>query len=711
MGKISLIDTELEESGDEQCNKSRIQNITFSLAQDLVYNATGGKNWTPKHIGLASTLHQTTRSKELVQLFHNAGHTVSYENVLQIDTALAKITLKSMNMTNGAVIPLNLVSNRFIHFTCDNIDINDSSLDGKNSFHATQVAAWQRGPALNMGLQNMTSLKESTTRVPTIMEELIPAGIIAGMTEPKLTSGTKKEWFVASEFHKPEILHAKSCDLAFFLVRNESENRIGWTNFNQKHSTVDAEVTTIGYMPIIQSPAHELDTLNTVVLRCKYIANALGQQQVVLTVDEALYCKSMELKWAKKDYQNFLIVRLGGLHTILAFLKVIGKHINSSGLLEAWVESNVLGPKAAENVVNGKSYARGVRAHKLTLQAMWRILIPQLLDFIGDKYGTLKERIIEKSVQDHDFVGLISILESEEFTSVINAFVASKGNDINFRYWWSYMQMVQILLLFIRAQRDGVWNLHIHAFQRMLPLFMRYDHTNYARWGTIYLNEMHQLPAEVQKEFDCGNIVVKRTSLKFNQVDPDESQEWLNGIGKKGGGIIGITKTSTVSRWALVYNMRSHIALETRALYGVSRMDNLVHNESTKGRIKLDNQDEDRLYNILVSFGMLKNVDAQVQSLQNIATKDVVTQEIERDLLNASSDGLKQLKQFVEERLLSSGEKKFRDPLHKNKPRTFSSLFEPHKISRTEKEKVMRADRLVLQRLISAYEAGRSRPG
>ena len=74
-----------------------------------------------------------------------------------------------------------------------------------------------------------------------------------------------------------------------------------------------------GYMPIIQSPAHELDTLNTVVLRCKYIANALGQQQVVLTVDEALYCKLMELKWAKKDYQKFLIVRLGGLHTILAF--------------------------------------------------------------------------------------------------------------------------------------------------------------------------------------------------------------------------------------------------------------------------------------------------------------------------------------------------------------------------------------------------------
>ena len=34
-----------------------------------------------------------------------------------------------MNMSNGAVVPPNLVSNRFIHFICDNINLNGSSLD------------------------------------------------------------------------------------------------------------------------------------------------------------------------------------------------------------------------------------------------------------------------------------------------------------------------------------------------------------------------------------------------------------------------------------------------------------------------------------------------------------------------------------------------------------------------------------------------------
>ena len=36
-------------------------------------------------------------------------------------------------------------------------------------------------------------------------------------------------------------------------------------------------MTSVGYMPIIQAPAHELDTVNTVVLRCKHTAGKLGQ--------------------------------------------------------------------------------------------------------------------------------------------------------------------------------------------------------------------------------------------------------------------------------------------------------------------------------------------------------------------------------------------------------------------------------------------------
>ena len=70
---------------------------------------------------------------------------MSYHEALKLDTLLAKKTLDTMNK-DGGVIPQNLVKNRFVHFSTDNIDINEHTLDGKRTFHATQIAAWQIGP-------------------------------------------------------------------------------------------------------------------------------------------------------------------------------------------------------------------------------------------------------------------------------------------------------------------------------------------------------------------------------------------------------------------------------------------------------------------------------------------------------------------------------------------------------------------------------------
>ena len=73
------------------------------------------------------------------------------------------------------------------------------------------------------------------------------------------------------------------------------------------------------------------------------------------------------------------------------------------------------------------------------------------------------------------------------------------------------------------------------------------------RWGPVYLVEMDQLPEPVLSEFKRGNfVVVKISAHKFSQVDPDQAMEWINGTGKKGCGIIGITKTtSALCRWTL----------------------------------------------------------------------------------------------------------------------------------------------------------------
>jgi hypothetical protein len=46
----------------------------------------------------------------------------------------------------SAVVPRKFVPGRFTHYKSDNIDIKSATLDGKNTVHATQMVAWQRGP-------------------------------------------------------------------------------------------------------------------------------------------------------------------------------------------------------------------------------------------------------------------------------------------------------------------------------------------------------------------------------------------------------------------------------------------------------------------------------------------------------------------------------------------------------------------------------------
>ena len=140
---------------------------------------------------------------------------------------------------------------------------------------------------------------------------------------------------------------------------------------------------------------------------------------------------------------------------------------------------------------------------------------------------------------------------------------------------------------------------------------MTYDHQNYSRWGPVYLADMQSLPQQVKEEFIKGNFVVRRSSSTFNQVDPDHNQEWLNATGKSGGDIIGITKTtSALSRWALSYNTRSHIAADTRALFHQTHEDCIVHSECVVGRKQIDNDNEDSLFNCLERFNVLASEES-----------------------------------------------------------------------------------------------------
>ena len=67
----------------------------------------------------------------------------TYNDVLKLDTAFADNTLTKMDLGNRAVIPPRSAPERLIHSSADKMDINDCTLDGKHTLHATLYTTWQ----------------------------------------------------------------------------------------------------------------------------------------------------------------------------------------------------------------------------------------------------------------------------------------------------------------------------------------------------------------------------------------------------------------------------------------------------------------------------------------------------------------------------------------------------------------------------------------
>ena len=142
-------------------------------------------------------------------------------------------------------------------------------------------------------------------------------------------------------------------------------------------------------------------------------------------------------------------------------------------------------------------------------------------------------------------------------------------------------------------------------------------------------------------------------------------------------------------------------------MFDIHHHDSLIHEESAKERQKQDNEAENALRSTQQKFGVFSSQTNGM--LQNITTKDLAAPEIEQSLVQARSLGQTQLERFVERRLREEGvEENFLEPIPKNDPPTFANLYEVKSAATSsEKRKVLHADRSIICRLVTAYEARR----
>ena len=85
-----------------------VRRCVLSIAQDIMFGVSKGKILTPKHIGLGLSVHQATRSKELVNLLNADGHSVNYDMIRRIDTSIAKKVIDDLERNEYVPLPTNI---------------------------------------------------------------------------------------------------------------------------------------------------------------------------------------------------------------------------------------------------------------------------------------------------------------------------------------------------------------------------------------------------------------------------------------------------------------------------------------------------------------------------------------------------------------------------------------------------------------------------
>jgi len=152
---------------------------------------------------------------------------------------------------------------------------------------------------------------------------------------------------------------------------------------------------------------------------------------------------------------------------------IVWKPYERSGLVEEWVKGGLLGPNVTEHDMNGKAYKRALYAHKITLQSWWQLLMPFLLQFSQKSYP-ISSKKSALACSPENVAALITSLKSPRVKKMLNEFVAQRSKEnVNFKFWWNYMEMVSVLLMFTQAQREGIWDMYLHSFCHMLPYFFR----------------------------------------------------------------------------------------------------------------------------------------------------------------------------------------------------------------------------------------------
>lgn len=320
-------------------NQLEDERKVLSVAQDVIHSPSNSKVKLPKHISLAMAIHHLSGSKLLITLLNRMGHCSSYDEVQAVDNSLA-MEVTALVEQMGTIIPSNIIPGSFIQIAADNNDINEETLDGENTTHATTIVVYQReqyGPEPPSTSHADQTRRRRSLHSPGPLYEVQDCSMHGRRPVVKDFLGVvDREWFSG----KSEDLTSATVDDTIWTILRiepslllkttvlEGANRQlvpSWSAFNAILYPDIPCSTNIGYCPLLDASSTEFSTVYTVMKHAQQISQRVGQLEDVITLDLAIYVKAKEIQFKFPAEFSNTILLLGSFHIAMNFLSIIGR--------------------------------------------------------------------------------------------------------------------------------------------------------------------------------------------------------------------------------------------------------------------------------------------------------------------------------------------------------------------------------------------------
>ena len=174
------------------------------------------------------------------------------------------------------------------------------------------------------------------------------------------------------------IEHAVQNDIGWLVIiiksNKEGNTGVEWSGYMASiahQQDIPLNATKYIFDPLInETPSHPDTVLTTMLVHEKFTAEH-GQIYSYLEADMQLYKVAIHIKWSDTGRWKHMIIRPGGMYTLMSFIGCIGTLMSGTGL------QKVLGAafKGVPNMINGKVWPKALQGMRMIVTVMMEELV------------------------------------------------------------------------------------------------------------------------------------------------------------------------------------------------------------------------------------------------------------------------------------------------------------------------------------------------